>query len=296
YDAASGTGPSTGIVSVNCAGESATAGPGGTPELLGCTVANLPSGDGSVIAQGGYTVGAPGACNAPGSVLQQTGEGSTSPKTLFKNNQDYTVIRAAYTSNGIDFTDLGPVRGISNPTYQGNAGDSTPIGSQAGTDALRFVASRGTIVVPTRSLRSPGEETMFMSGADCQDGDSDSFQQVFYSTSANGLRWTTPVPLLTTDPTFSASAQQEANLNNGTDTPLGVSAYYEGRVYDPTVVQNWDGTLTMVFSGYRAAKPLPSTGVDALTLGTNPALTYTPGPTDPALYRTILTAPVLTDR
>ncbi|MGA2012814.1 MAG: hypothetical protein ABSH51_20080 [Solirubrobacteraceae bacterium] len=293
FDAAAGTGVTSGIVSVDCTGQSATGGSGAGPELLGCTAASLPSGDTSVTAQGGYTVGAPGACNAPGDVLQRTGEGSTNPKTLFKNNEDYTVVRAAYTTNGIDFTDLGIVSGISSPAYQGNAADTTPVGSTAGTDQLRFVASRGTIVATSGGTR--GEETMFMSGADCQDGDSDAFQQVFYATSTNGLDWTTPVPLLTTDPTFSASAQQEADLAKGIDSPLGVSAYYEGRVYDPTVVQDFGGTLTMVFSGYRAAKPLPSTGSAAIPLGTDPALTYTPGATDPALYRTILSVTVHTE-
>jgi len=286
YDAATpSTAAQTGIASVTCTGQSATAGPGGTPELLGCTVPSLPSGD-TVTAFGGYTVGAPGACNAPGSVLQETGEGSTNPKTLFKNNQDYTVIRAAWTTDGINFHDLGIVNGINSPTYQGNAGDNTAVDSAAGTDQLRFVASRGTII------HARGEDTMFMSGADCQDGDSDSFEQVFYSTSTNGLDWTTPVPLVKTDQTFYASAEQEANLDMGIDNPLGVSAYYEGRVYDPTVVQNGDGALTMVFSGYRAAKPLPSTGSAAIPLGINPAFTYTPGPTDPALYRNILTVTV----
>jgi len=288
------TAPQSGIASVTCAGESATAGPGGTPELENCTVPNLPPGTTSVTTQGGYTVGAPGACNASGSVLQLTGEGSTNPKTLFKNNEDYTVIRAAWTTDGINFHDLGIVNGISSPTYQGNNADNTPVGSTAGTDQLRFVASRGTIVPTHDGTR--GEETMFMSGADCQDGDSDSFEQVFYSTSTNGLNWTTPVPLLKTDNTFSASAEQEANLAKGIDSPLGVSAYYEGRVYDPTVVANPDGTLTMVFSGYRTAKPLPSTGSAALALGTNPLLTYTPGATDPALYRTILTTTIYTRR
>jgi len=291
YDAATpSAAPQSGIVSVSCTGQSADAGPGGTPELLGCTAPDLPAGTTSVTAQGGYTVGAPGACNASGSVLQETGEGSTKPASLFKNNQDYTVIRAAYTTDGINFHDLGIVNGISSPTYQGNSGDGTPVGSTAGTDQLRFVGSRGTIV-PTRG-GSRGEQTMFMSGADCQDGDSDSFEQVFYSTSTNGLNWTPPVPLLKNDPTFLASAEQEANLANGIDSPLAVSGYYEGRVYDPTVVQNGNGSLTMVFSGYRTAKPLPSTGSAAIPLGTNPLLTYTPGPTDPALYRTILTVTI----
>ncbi len=289
YDAASpSTATQTGIVSISCTGQSATAGPGGTPELLGCT-ASLPALVTSVTTTGGYTVGAPGACNAPSAALQATGEGSTNPKTLFKNNQDYTVIRAAWTTDGITFHDLGIVNGINNPAYQGNAGDTTAVGAKS-TDLLRFVASRGTIV-PTVDGK-PGEQTMFMSGADCQDGDSDSFEQVFYSTSTDGLHWSTPVPLIKNDPTFEASAHQEADLAKGIDSPLGITGYYSGRVYDPTMVANRDGSLTLVFSGYRTAKPLPSTGSSALVIGTNPALTYTPGVTDAALYRTILATTV----
>ena len=44
YDAAApSSAAQSGIVSVSCTGESATAGPGGTPELLGCTVPALPA-------------------------------------------------------------------------------------------------------------------------------------------------------------------------------------------------------------------------------------------------------------
>ncbi|MGO9898710.1 MAG: hypothetical protein ACLP0J_03205 [Solirubrobacteraceae bacterium] len=289
YNKSKGGGSSSGIVSVSCTGETPASGATTPAELLGCTVPDLPAGDASVTTQAGYTVGAQGACNAPSAALQATGEGSTKPSTLFKNNEDYTVIRAAWTTDGVKFHDLGIVSGINDPGYQGNAGDGTAVGA-TGTDELRFVASRGTIVPTAGGTR--GEQTMFMSGADCQDGDSDSFEQVFYSTSTNGLDWSTPVPLIKNDPTFEASAEQEANLAKGIDSPLGVSGYYSGRVYDPTMVANPDGSLTLVFSGYRTAKPLPSTGIAALTIGTNPLLTYTPGATDPALYRTILTATV----
>ncbi len=288
YSKSSVAGSGPGIVAVNCTGQAAASGT--TPaELLGCIATNLPAGATSVTTPVGYTVGAPGACNTPGATLQLTGEGSTKATALFKNNEDYTVIRAAWTTDGINFHDLGILNGINNPAYQGNAADNTAVGA-TGTDLLRFVASRGTIV-PTAGGRR-GEETMFMSGADCQDGDSDSFEQVFYSTSTNGLDWTTPVPLIQNDPTFAASAEQEANLAKGIDSPLGVSAYYSGRVYDPNLIANPDGSLTLVFSGYRTAKPLPATGISALAIGTNPLLTYTPSATDPALYRTILTATV----
>jgi hypothetical protein len=56
-------------------------------------------------------------------------------------------------------------------------------------------------------------------------------------------------------------------------------------VYSPAVVQNYDGTLTMVFSGYSTPKPLPA---DGSVLGTG-STKWTISPQDPALYRDILT-------
>ena len=96
---------------------------------------------------------------------------------------------------------------------------------------------------------------LFLSGAYAADGDSDAFNQIFYSSSKDGVNWSAPQKLLGTDYTFSALAQQAANGG-----ALGVSGYYSGRVYDPTVVQNRNGTLTMLFSGYSTPKPLPTTG------------------------------------
>ena len=40
-------------------------------------------------------------------------------------------------------------------------------------------------------------------------------------------------------------------------TLLGISAYFAGRAYSPTVVQNPDGTLTMVFSGLQHPQAHP---------------------------------------
>ncbi len=273
-----------GIASVTCTGAVIKS---GVDELTGCTAgtSGLPAGAISVGAKTESDVGAPGACLTPSAILAQTGEGSTKPKTLFKNNEDYTVVRAAWTTDGLSFHDLGIVNGLNKPEYTGNAGDTTEIG-QTGTDQLRFVASRGTIVPTAQG------ETMFMSGADCQDGDSDSFQQIFYSNSTNGIEWSQPIPLITTDPSFLASALQNAFAAEGIDSPLEVSAYYSGRTYDPNVIQNPNGSLTMVFSGYRTAKPLPATGTAAKPIGDNPDFQYTPTQNDPALYRNILTVPI----
>ncbi len=284
YNSASPT-TGEGIATVTCTGaDTNSGGTGKGDELTGCTASSsgLPSGTTSVSTKAEYEIGGPGACASSSAELAATGEGSAKPKTLFKNNEDYTVVRAAYTTDGITFHDLGIVSGLNNPSYTGNAGDTTPAG-QTGTDQLRWVASRGTIV-PTAE-----GETMFMSGADCADGDSDAFEQIFYSNSTNGIEWSQPVPLVKTDPTFAASAEQDALLGEGVDLPLGITAYYSGRAYDPNVIQDPDGGLTMLFSGYRTAKPLPTAGPEAAAIGTNPYFQYKPGTSDPALYRNILT-------
>ena len=308
-DSGGNTAPN-GIAEIDCTGASVVS---GVDELTGCTAnsgtsttgtttgqvgsvgatqpvgsytTGLPSSQPSVDLHGGYTVGASngaagsGACVATSPALQVSGEGSTNPKTLYKNNEDYTVIRAAYTTDGINFNDLGIVNGINDPAYQGNAGDNTPSG-QAGTDLIRYVGSRGSIVP-----NAEGGWTMFMSGADCQDGDSDSFQQMFTSTTTDGINWSTPVPLITNDLSFAASAQQEDALLLGNDIPLAPSGYYSGRTYDPVVVPGTNGNATLFFSGYRTGKPLPTSG--STVLGNNPSAPYNVGGSDPALYRSIL--------
>ncbi len=245
----------------------------------------------------GNWIGGPNAATAPISVLNQIGEGNTGgskgPEKLSGNNEDYSVLRAAYTTDGIHFTDLGAISGstsglgsttgnyddVSNPFQTVSPSATAPTSPAVGstdTIELRYIGSRGTIIT-----NPDGSLGMFLSGAWATDGDSDAFNQIFYTTSTDGQHWTTPVVVLATDYTFAASRAQQGTLN-----PLGISAYYSGRAYGPSVVQNPDGSLTMVFSGYRAPKPVAT---DGDVLGTNPSATYTVGPNDPALYRNILT-------
>ena len=271
--------PAGSIQQVTCTAYSA-----GT--FSGCT-----GGSGSVAV--GNDVGGPGAAVASSSVLGAIGEGSTKVKTLFKNNEDLTVLRAAYTTDGVNFTDLGAISGasngasnytdINNPSAQ--AFPSTINLAQGATDnpELRYVGTRGTII-----LNPDGSIGMFDSGAWESDGDSDAFDQIFYTSSTDGVHWTEPVVVESTDYTFSARAQQDAALAGGHDDPLGISAYFAGRAYSPTVVQNPDGTLTMVFSGYSTPKPVPVVG-STFGDGQGGAPTWTVSANDPALYRSILT-------
>ncbi|MDH6114539.1 hypothetical protein P3T36_000939 [Kitasatospora sp. MAP12-15] len=241
-------GTAAGIVQVACTGADAT-------HLTGCT-----GGTGTVAK--GSSVGAPGAATVPYAQLATIGEGKNKPKSLFGNNEDYTVVRAAYTTDGLNFTDLGQVGGLGDPA--------------SGSDSvLRWIGSRGTVVT-----NPDGGYGLFLSGAYASDGDSDAFNQIFYASSKDGKNWSAPQKLIGTDYSFNALAQQAASGG-----ALGVSGYYAGRVYDPTVVQNGNGTLTMLFAGYSTPKPLPSIGS---VYGTDPAAQYTVPAAEPAEYRTIL--------
>jgi hypothetical protein len=242
-------GTSAGIQDLTCTGLTATS-------LTGCT-----GGTGSVAK--GSSLGAPGAAIAPYATLSLTGEGKNKPKSLYGNNEDYTVARVAYTYDGLHFTDLGQVSGLNDPTSNSSS-------------VLRWIGSRGTVIT-----NPDGTYGLFLSGAYAADGDSDAFNQIFYSSSKDGVHWSSPQKLIGTDYTFSALQQQ--TVNGGA---LGITGYYSGRVYDPTVVQNANGTLTMVFAGYSTPKPLPTTGS---VLGTNASALYTVPAAQAAEYRTILT-------
>jgi hypothetical protein len=110
--------------------------------------------------------------------------------------------------------------------------------------------------------------------------------QIYYSSSTDGQHWSVPVSVISTDYTFSASVAQANNPSQS----LGISAYYSGRAYGPSVWQNADGSLTMTFAGYRLPKPIPKAGTLLGTGGTQ----YKIGTTDPALYRNILTVALIT--
>jgi hypothetical protein len=280
YYVASNADVTSGPAALTCAGATGT-------QLTGCTSSAT-----DTIATGS-TVGAPGSCVTPGSVLQQIGEGSTKGKTLFKNNEDYASVRIAYTTDGVTFHDVTPAAGI-----QGLASPTAQTG-------FRWVSPGGTVI-----QNPDGSLGLFFSEGQCTDGDSDAFGSVEYATSTDGgLSWQNvqQVPdgdtafgtgYLSTDYTYAASVYQAQHPGSALD----VSAYFEGRIYSPSVVPHYDhngalSSLTLSFAGYRTSKPLPATtGSGVIPLGrscetclTASSTPYVPQPTDPALYRNILT-------
>lgn len=326
-----GTSPTSAIVQVSCDSVDETA---TTNTFTGCAV---PSG----YAGGSYAknawIGAPGASTVDINTLHAIGEGKSSdPEKLYGNNEDLTLLRVAWTTDGINFSSAGlandgvisgqntcgksgpspacasaaragvthPYDDISNPTTTTNptnSGGAVNLNEYADNDAgngtgpttggtgtggafdateMRWVGSAGSII------QRDGIYELFLSGAWAADGDSDSFNHVFYSTSTDGQHWSVPIPVISTDYSFAASATQDKQLAEGQTAPLGISAYYSGRAYAPSLVPNPDGTLTMVFGADRIPKSLATAGT-VLGTGSNP---YTIGPTDPALYRNILVA------
>jgi hypothetical protein len=284
--------------------------PAGSDNLIGC---NEQGTSAESIAEE-TEIGGPNAAVVPYSVLKQTGEGkngkTSGPTELFGNNEDLSLVRAAYTINGVSFTDLGAVSSesvtdsgedsgtytdLSNPNQQESpensanptVATSTPSSptnlspGSADTVELRYIGSRGTIVT-----NPDGSLGMFLSGSWASDGDSDAFNQIFYTSSTDGGQtWSVPKVVLSTEYEFNASREQDEALAHNENKALGISAYYSGRAYGPTVVQNPDGSLTMVFSGYRLPKPVTAAGTE---LGTGSAK-YKIGGKDPAIYRNILT-------
>jgi Bacterial Ig-like domain (group 3)/MBG domain (YGX type) len=284
----------------------------------------------------------PGAALAQPNQLQQTGEGkaagASNAAKLYSNNEDLSVLEAAWTTDGVNFYSNGLQNG---GVISGN--DSSSVASQTGSTGTcasdtsytdlsnpntacspenndgtvnlnkyagagtqlateeRWPGSGGSIIYnPTT-----GEDELFLSGAWAGDGDSDAFNQVYYATSTNGLNWTVPKTVVSTDYSFSASEGQDAALKNGTDQPVGISAYYSGRAYGPAVVPNPNGAgFWMVFAGYNVPK---GAGTAGDVLNTTPALAGTdayvgsgqttaaqwtigndPMQDDPAMYRNIL--------
>ncbi|MGA7833669.1 MAG: Ig-like domain-containing protein, partial [Acidimicrobiales bacterium] len=294
----------------------------------GCTV---PSADNNWTWSSNTYLGAPGAATVSPGALSLIGEGnSTNVSKLYKNNEDLSVLRVAWTTDGVNFSNAGLANGgiisgssnaattatgevtctASNATSVSNYQDinnpcstqspanlnayaendaangtapptgGTDTGGVADVDEMRWVGSAGSII------DNNGTYELFLSGAWAADGDSDAFNQVFYSTSTDGENWSVPTPVISTDYSFAASVTQANQLAANQDDPLGISAYYSGRAYAPSVVQNPDGTLTMVFGADRVPKSITAAGT---VIGTNASAPYTVGATDPALYRNILT-------
>jgi len=170
-------------------------------------------------------------------------------------NNDITYLRLASTTDGINFTDLGALQGLNDPTTV----------SVTGT---RWLATAGTV------LKLPGHRWgLFFSGGNCIDADSDAFHYIGYAESDDLINWTVinglnnPIASV-----FPATVFVDANgvpvgdgsgSTGGTpvtipvDTPVvgDAEGFFAGRVYGPSATQSGDHDVTMIFAGYHTQKP-----------------------------------------
>ena len=293
---------SGGFVQVTCTGLT----PGATYALTGCTV---PASAASDQYDATSQIAAPGATVETPAALGLTGEGSSKAAKLFKNNEDLVLTRAAYTTDGVNFSVAGLANGgmisdcvtgsadgtVSINTVNCNPGAhyqglTNPVSTTDPAQGLNYYADNGLAdatemrwngAAGTIITNADGSYTLFNSAAWSADGDSDAYNQIYYATSSDGEHWSVPKPVVSTDYTFAAAAAFDAS---GNTAPLGIGAYYSGRAYGPSVVQNADGSLTLVFAGYQVPKAMPS--ADS-TIGTG-ATQWTTADGHPAAYRNIL--------
>jgi hypothetical protein len=177
-------------------------------------------------------------------------------------NHDITTLRLAQTTDGVAFTDMGPLTGLNDST------DVTPNGT-------RWVAPRGTILALAN-----GRYGMFFSGGSCLDNDSDAFHFVGYAESDDLLAWTVRNdmngPILSIAPVTTSDDTGASVTIPATAALVATQGWYEGRVYGPSATIVNETTIVMSFAGYHRAKPKDAYGdyrtIGRFTLSSNVAI------------------------
>jgi hypothetical protein len=166
--------------------------------------------------------------------------GTTSPKSA---NHDLVTIRLATTTDGINFTDLGAVSGLNDPTTVSYTG-------------IRYTAPNGTMLD-----LGGGRYGLFFAGGNCMDADSDGFHMIGYAESSDLTHWTVlngvNNPIVSIEPkTFAFTAGATPTTVPAVTPVVGdAKSWFAGRVYAPQATLNGDNTITLTFSGYGVQSP-----------------------------------------
>jgi len=172
---------------------------------------------------------------------------------LPETNHDVTTPRLAQTTDGIHFTDLGPVTGLNDPTT---------------------VAPTGTRWVGSGSLLPlhGGRYGLFFAGGTCVDADSDAFHYIGYAETPDLRHWTVingiDNPIASTAP-FTKTYQGTPVTVPSTPPVIGnTQGWFEGRAYGPNALRTGTPShaVTIVFAGYHTPKPKNALG-DYRTIG-----------------------------
>jgi len=156
-------------------------------------------------------------------------------------NTDYVTVRLATTSDGINFTDKGPVLGLN---------DQTTISP----NGIRYIASIGSL------LRLPGNRYgLIFAGGNCLDADSDSFHFIGYAESSDLRNWTVVNGI--NNPLISVQLESGTYTdgNNYTipaNSPLiPTEQWFQDRAYTPNAIVTGTNEISLIFSGYSTDSP-----------------------------------------
>jgi hypothetical protein len=179
-----------------------------------------------------------------------------------KPNDDITFLRLAQTTDGINFTDLGALQGLNDPTSISITG-------------TRWLATAGTVI-----QLPGGRYGLLFSGGNCIDADSDSFHYIGYAESKDLINWTVingiNNPIISVFP-VTAPVDALGIPSNGTpvqtvtipaNEPVvgDTQGFFAGRVYAPSATQFDFFDVTVIFAGYHTQKPKNGLG-DYRTIG-----------------------------
>jgi hypothetical protein len=161
-----------------------------------------------------------------------------------KVNHDIATVHIATTTDGVHFTDLGVVNGLSDPTT-------------VDYNRTRWVSPRGTLIDINGNGSLWG---LYFSAGNCLDGDSDAFHYIGYAESTDKMNWTvyndinSPI----------ASINPITTTNQATGQPVTIPAHapiiptqpwFAERLYAPTATPIDSTHLSMTFAGYGVQTP-----------------------------------------
>jgi hypothetical protein len=161
-----------------------------------------------------------------------------------KVNHDIATVRRATTTDGLHFTDLGPVNGLSNPTT-------------VDYNQTRWVSPRGTLLDINGNQSLWG---LYFAAGNCLDGDSDAFHYIGYAESSDQINWTVYNNI--NNPIASINPITATNQATGTTVTIPAHApivptqsWFAERLYAPTAAQIDSTHLSMTFAGYGVQTP-----------------------------------------
>jgi len=161
-----------------------------------------------------------------------------------KTNHDISNVHLATTTDGINFTEVGIVKGLNDPTT-------------VDYNKTRWVSPRGTLI----DINGDGSVWgLYFSAGNCLDGDSDAFHYIGYAESTDKINWTvfndinSPIASINTITVSNQSGGASVTIP-ANDPIVPTQPWFAQRLYAPTATQIDSTHLNMTFAGYGAQTP-----------------------------------------